>query len=66
VWARRGVAVETCPVSFISAQSLAWIEEYAAWKILRAVSIEQLPARTVEAFFLLEIEMVKEANDGQR
>jgi len=65
VWARRGVATEICPVSYITAQSLAWMEQYAVWKMLRApVIIEDLPARMVEAFCVLEAEMAKEATDG--
>jgi hypothetical protein len=66
VWARKGVVVDTCPVSYISAQSLAWLEEYAAWKALRPPALWELPAKTVEAFCLLEKEMLREASDEQR
>lgn len=66
MWARRGVATEICPVSYITGQSLAWIEEYAVWKMLRAPMIEELPAKTVEAFCLLESELGKEASSGER
>jgi hypothetical protein len=59
------VAAEVCPVSYITGQSLAWIEQYAVWKMLRAPVIEELSAKTVEAFCLLESEMAKEASDGQ-
>lgn len=59
------MATEICPVSYITGQSLAWIEQYAVWKLLRAPMIEDLPAKTVEAFCLLESERAKEASDGE-
>lgn len=58
--------METCPVSYINAQSLAWIEHYAAWRVLRPPSMWDLPAKTVEAFFVLENEMLKEGTDEYR
>lgn len=66
VWARNGVAVTTCPVSYIEAQSLAWIEEYVAWKTLGSTDWTRLPARTVEAFCFLERETAKERRNGER
>lgn len=66
VWTRKGVVVETCPVSYISAQSIAWIEQYAVWRLLRAPLTWEMPAKTVEAFCLLEREMLKEGTDEHR
>jgi len=66
VWARNGVAVTTCPVSYLSAQSLAWVEEYVAWKTIGGAGLTRLRARTVEAFCVLESEAAKEAKDGER
>ena len=56
----------SCPVSFIAPQSLAWIEEYVAWKVLGGLELHRLPARTVEAFCILENEALREANNGER
>ena len=66
VWVRKGVTLTSCPVSHISPQSLAWIEEYVAWKVLGGAELHRLPARTVAAFCLLENEAAKEANNGER
>ena len=66
VWARKGIAAATCPVSYISPVSLAWIEEFIAWKVMGGGDLRQLPARTVEAICLLENEAAKEANNGER
>jgi hypothetical protein len=60
------VAVTSCPVSHISPQSLAWIEDFVAMKVLKNVNSRDLPARTVEAFCILENEAKREANDGER
>ena len=46
--------------------SLGWIEEYVAWKVLGGLELHQLPARTVEAFCILENEAAKETNNGER
>ncbi|MCP5112754.1 MAG: hypothetical protein GY953_18160 [bacterium] len=63
---RKSIALTSCPVSYITPRSLAWIEEYVAWKVLGGVELHRLPARTVEAFCLLENEAAKEANNGER
>jgi hypothetical protein len=64
VWARKRVVATTCPVSYITANSQAWIEEFTAWKTIRGVELYSLPARTVEAFCVLEAELAKEMRDG--
>ena len=57
VWARNGAATTTCPKSFISAQSMAWVEEYLVRRKLGQTLIDGLGAREVEAFLILEREM---------
>ena len=42
------------------------MEEYVAWKTVGGAAWTQLPARTVEAFCVLESETAKEANNGER
>ncbi len=66
VWARRNAAVEECPRSFVSAASLAWIEEYAAWKLLGARDYTAQTARRVEAFQTLENELKTEREHVQQ
>ena len=57
VWARGAVATSRCPVSEVSAESIAFIQEFQAWKLFGSVDVFALPARTVEAFFILENEL---------
>ena len=65
VWARRNIAVDACPVSYISAGSTAWIHEFHAWKLFGGFDLFELPARTVEAFCILENEFRAEMKSGQ-
>jgi hypothetical protein len=57
IWARKSVATMVCPKSFITAQSLAWVEEYLVRRKLGQRGIEGLGAREVEAFLILEHEL---------
>jgi hypothetical protein len=55
-----------CPVSEITAASLSWLEEYAVWKLAGGMTLRSLPARTVDAFVVLENELRKEIRDAER
>jgi hypothetical protein len=55
----------TCPTSYISPESISLLEEFHAWKLLGATDFYRLPARVVEAFFLLENELRSGRNDGE-
>lgn len=57
VWARGAVASDRCPVSEVTAESIAFIQEFQAWKLFGSIDVFALPARTVEAFFILENEL---------
>jgi hypothetical protein len=63
VWAGGHTAVTICPKSYISAQSMAWLEEYLVRRKLEQKGIEGLGAREVEAFVILEHELAV-ANRG--
>jgi|SRR5579872_320588 len=65
VWARRGRATFTCPVSYITADSVAWIEEFSVWKLMTYASYAPMPARTVEAFCILENEVRMERSSAE-
>ena len=67
VWASGSVAIEVCPKSFVTAQSMAWIETYLVRRKLGQKGIDGLTAREVEAFLILEheIEEQTEANRMQ-
>jgi hypothetical protein len=64
VWARKGVSLNECPVSYISPLSQALMEEYQIWRIEGHREIRSLEARKAEAFVLLETEMSKERGNG--
>ena len=66
VWARGRTALTSCPTSYITAESIALVEEFHAWKLLGAGSFHKLPARLVEAIFILENELRAERSDGQK
>jgi hypothetical protein len=57
VWAADSVATNTCPKSFVTAQSLTWVEEYLVRRRLGQRGIDGLGAREVEAFLILEHEL---------
>jgi len=63
VWARNNAATTICPRSFITAQSMAWLEEYLVRRKLGQRGIDGLGAREVEAFLILEHELTQ-ANGG--
>lgn len=61
VWARKGVALTSCPRSFISAESETWIEHFHALKRFGMPDVMNLPARTVHALLVLDNELQGEA-----
>jgi hypothetical protein len=65
VWVGKGVSAESCPKSLITAQSIGWVEEHEVWRRLGSPELNGLTARQVEAFLLLEGELLKELNHGQ-
>src|SRR6185436_14315470 len=47
VWSWRKVAVDECPKSFITAQSLTWLEEFFIMRQSWQSELHDLPARQV-------------------
>ena len=66
VWVRGRVSLATCPTSYITAESIALLEEFHVCKLLGAGNVYDLPARLVEAIFILENELRTESNDAQK
>lgn len=54
VWARNNIALNTCPKSYISAESEALVEEFLVWRRLGGVHLAELSARQVDAFMVLD------------
>jgi len=65
VWGRKRARTEECPKSFITGQSLAWMEEFVARRRLSIPDSLEVDARKVDAFLILQREMEIEIRDGQ-
>jgi hypothetical protein len=65
VWSRRKVVVDECPKSFITAQSLTWLEEFYIMRQFWQLHLYELSARQVDAFLILENERMSEAHHGR-
>jgi len=64
IWARGQTAISSCPTSYITAESIALLEEFHAWKLIGVSDVYRLPARVVEAIFILENEVRSEKHDA--
>jgi hypothetical protein len=56
IWAKGRLSLTTCPRSYITAESIGWLEAYQAWRAFGFGNPAEMPARDVEAFFVLENE----------
>ena len=65
VWARRDVALRTCPKPYITADSQTLVEEFFGRRRLRGMDFAKLSARQVEAFVILEKALTGKMSDGQ-
>jgi hypothetical protein len=66
VWARKHVAITTCPKSYVTAESVGLVEEFFIRRRLGATGTAELTARQVEAFVILEKELAGEKSRGQQ
>ncbi len=55
--------LDTCPISYIAGESMAWVEEYAARRRFGRIDVTELSAREAEAFAILEDLRAAEIND---
>jgi len=65
VWARERHSLTTCPTSYITAESQVLLEGFYAWKLMGVNDFYDLPARLVEAIFILENELTLERRNAQ-
>lgn len=65
VWTRGRTAISTCPKSYITGESISLLEQFYAWKLFGNEDPKLLPARTVDAFVVLEKELVEERANGE-
>jgi hypothetical protein len=54
VWARKTVATESCPKSYITAESDGLVEDFLVRRRLGGMNFKELSARQVEGFLILE------------
>lgn len=66
VWARRTVAIESCPKSYITAESEGMVEDFLVRRRLGGMSFGELNARQVEGFLILEQALAAEELAGRR
>lgn len=66
IWARGRVSAASCPRSYITPESVSLMEEFHAWKLIGASDVYHMPARVVEAIFVLENELRSEIHDASR
>jgi hypothetical protein len=66
VWARGGVALSTCPKSYITAESEALVEDFLVRQRMGGFRVEELSARQVDAFVVLEQVFAEERKNAQR
>jgi hypothetical protein len=65
VWARGPVLLTECPQSYIRPQSLSLLEEHHVWRMGGCGDLRAYPAKSVEAFAVLESELAREKNHGK-
>ena len=66
IWLRGTVASVECPRSYISPDSLSWLEAFHVWRLGGKDELFRYSAKTVEAFSVLESELLKERENGVR
>lgn len=66
VWARGNVSTDECPKSYISADSLYYLERFAVWRAFGNSQTDELPAKEAEALIILESQWKAEKQNAQR
>jgi hypothetical protein len=59
------VATDTCPKSYITAESAGLVEEFLVRRRLGGLEVDGLTARQVEGFLILEKALAKEMKHGE-
>lgn len=65
MWVRGRVSISECPKSFVTAESIGWLEEFQIWKRLGYPNVTEMTARQVEAMLVLEAELMEEVKRGE-
>ncbi len=54
VWTRGEASSEECPTSYVTPQSIEWVERYRVWKAEGGARLMERNAREAEALLLIE------------
>lgn len=65
IWVRRDVSLQTCPKSYVTAESQTLVEEFFVRRRLGGMEFAQLTAKQVEAFVILERALAAEMKNAQ-
>jgi len=65
VWARGRAATEECPRSWVTPESVVWVEWYFAWKSFGGGGLAALGAKEADVMLTLEKEW-REARNGNQ
>lgn len=57
VWIRRNAVAFRCPKSIIEPESASLVDQFHIWKLCGLPDLREYPARTAEAFLILEKEI---------
>lgn len=67
VWARKRISLTTCPKAYVTAESMQMVEEFLVRKRLGCrMDPQNLSARQVDAFLVLEGIVAAELRDGEQ
>jgi hypothetical protein len=66
VWARRQVSLTTCPKSYITGESMALVEDFFVRRRVGRPNLEDMDARSADAFLILEEAVAMEMKDGRQ
>jgi len=65
IWARKNVAVTSCPKSLVTAESETILEDFLVRRRLGGIALSELSAKRAEAFLILEQALATERIDGE-
>jgi len=66
VWARGRASTEECPRSWVTPESIGWVEWFFASKSFGTGELAALPAKEADAMLTLEKEWREAKNDDQQ
>jgi hypothetical protein len=66
VWARRDVALTTCPKSYVTAESTTLVEDFLVRRHFGRMDLSELTARQADAFLILAEAVAAETRNGQQ